>query len=37
MLCVLNPWVGALAVLALLPIGLFTLWFGRASLRLNAA
>src|SRR5687768_18370385 len=26
MLCVLNAWVGALAVLALLPIGLFTLW-----------
>lgn len=37
MLCVLSPWVGALAVAALLPIGLFTLWFGRASLRLNAA
>jgi hypothetical protein len=37
MLCILNRWVGALAVLALLPIGLFTLWFGRASLRLNAA
>lgn len=37
MLCVLNIRVGALAILALLPIGLFTFWFGRASLRLNAA
>jgi ABC transporter transmembrane region len=37
MLCVLNMWVGALALLALLPVALFTMRFGRASLRLNAA
>jgi ABC-type multidrug transport system fused ATPase/permease subunit len=37
MLCVLNMWVGALAVLALLPVALFTTRFGRVSLRLNAA
>src|SRR5829696_6218985 len=35
MLCVLNMWVGALAVLALLPVALFTTRFGRVSLRLN--
>jgi len=37
MLCVLNLWVGVLALLALLPVSLFTMRFGRASLRLNAA
>jgi ABC-type multidrug transport system fused ATPase/permease subunit len=37
MLCVLSRWVGALAILALGPIALFTFCFGRASLRLNAA
>jgi hypothetical protein len=37
MLCVLNMWVGALAVLALLPVALFTTRFGSVSLRLNAA
>jgi ABC-type multidrug transport system fused ATPase/permease subunit len=37
MLFVLNPWVGALALVALIPMSLFTLWFSRVSLRLNAA
>jgi hypothetical protein len=37
MLCILSPWVGGLALLALAPVGLFTLRFGRLSLRLNAA
>jgi ABC-type multidrug transport system fused ATPase/permease subunit len=37
MLCVLSIWVGALAIVALLPIALLILWFGRTSLRLNAA
>ena len=37
MLCVLSRWVGALAILTLGPIALFTFYFGRASLRLNAA
>jgi hypothetical protein len=33
MLCAISPWLGALAlVMALLPIGLFALWFDRASL-----
>ena len=37
MLFVLNLWVGALALVALVPMSLFTLWFSRVSLRLNAA
>jgi ABC-type multidrug transport system fused ATPase/permease subunit len=37
MLFVLTPWVAALALVALIPTSLFTLWFGRVSLRLNAA
>ena len=37
MLFVLNLWVGALALVALIPMSLFTLWFSRVSLRLNAA
>src|SRR4051812_8657894 len=37
MLCVLNLWVGALTLVALVPMSLFTLWFSRVSLRLNAA
>jgi len=37
MLCLLSPWVGALSVIALLPVALFTWRFARASLRLNAA
>jgi ABC-type multidrug transport system fused ATPase/permease subunit len=37
MLFVLNRWVGALALVALVPMSLFTLWFGRVSMRLNAA
>src|SRR5215208_2999854 len=37
MLFVLNLWVGALALVALVPMSLFMLWFSRISLRLNAA
>ena len=37
MLCLLAPWVGAMALVALLPIALVTRRFGRLSLRLNAA
>jgi ABC transporter transmembrane region len=37
MLLVLNLWVGALALVALIPMSLFTLWFSHVSLRLNAA
>jgi ABC-type multidrug transport system fused ATPase/permease subunit len=37
MLCVLDMRVGALAILALLPVAIFTARFGRVSLRLNAA
>src|SRR3954454_11552167 len=37
MLCVLNLWVGALTLVALVPMSLFTLWFSGVSLRLNAA
>ena len=37
MLFILNRWVGALALTALIPMALFTLWFSRVSLRLNAA
>ena len=37
MLFVLNLWVGALALVALVPMLLFTFWFSRISLRLNAA
>ncbi|HKG77574.1 MAG TPA: ABC transporter six-transmembrane domain-containing protein, partial [Beijerinckiaceae bacterium] len=37
MLFVLNAWVGALALVALIPMSLFTLWFSHVSLRLNAA
>lgn len=37
MLCLLSPWVGALALLALVPAALETRRFGRLSLRYNAA
>src|SRR5829696_130680 len=37
MLCILNMWVGLLALLTLLPVALFATRFGRVSIRLNAA
>ena len=37
MLCILSPWVGLLALLALVPAALETRRFGRLSLRYNAA
>jgi ABC-type multidrug transport system fused ATPase/permease subunit len=37
MLLFLNVWVGVLALVTLVPMALFMLWFSRISLRLNAA